>query len=488
MTKTAWYDTLATDQPKSKSVQCETYACVLSLKELEDIRVACPYEITKLSYWIKNRNGEICFEGSHSFEGNGVTEFMLKDAVSLSDFAPYETENTDYFLETGVTLSDGTELSGFRIVKYFIRKGTSTKDLPQYDLLEKLNAIPIANSDMTEEELRKICVDFMKLQCEFPYKFNADCYYTVASQNKKRHLLPETVYGGIPYVTAGAGSLYRLAEFFDPATGTIDLSGDIFNDALTYGNACSGAACMAWSRVVSSAYMGYCKNMTPISGFLPVGPYRYSQPEIVSFAKKKLNPDGYGTHDICCENGEQVMFESYGQMKPADGIVVSGHVRMNTAIPTVVRKADGTIDGEQSYALMTEQVCFVSDTNHIRIAPDGTHYTAQGLVDRKYTFRELFETDYLPVTFAEFSDPSCVKKSYVRALADATPIKTILSSNYTISDIFLETESGRYVYRFTEFCRKEVKLCEVFSKEILHGKIKASVRLFNGETHTVLLG
>lgn len=481
--KIAWYDTAEKPKNKSKSVQCDTYPTVLSLKELENVKITCPYPIRKFSFQIKTLSGTTVLENTHSFEGEGATEILLKEVADLGSFAPYETEEVTHFLTCSVIFPDGEEVSGFRAFKCNLRKGNPTTDLPRYDLLEKLNAIPTAKSGMTEDELRQICVDFMKLQCEFPYKVSQDCYYTVLSQNRHRHLLPNTVYGGIPYVTAGAGSLYRLAEFFDPKTGTLDLSGDIFDNVLTYGNACSGAATMAWSRVVSSAYMGWCRYMTQNNGYLPVGPYRYSKPEVPEFIKKV-----YSTPEICAENGEQVMFESYALMKPADGIAVHGHVRMNTALPVVVRREDGTIDGEQSYALMTEQVCFTTSPNHIRIAPDGTHYTAQGMVDHQYTFKELFETNYIPFTFAEFQDPSCLKPSFILTPAKERPHLTVISSNYPLSDIFLEANEKRYVYRFEEFFRKEVKLRDIFPKEALVEGAKVSVRLFNGETHEVTLG
>ena len=34
--------------------------------------------------------------------------------------------------------------------------------------LEMLNEIPVANPKMSPEELRKLCLDFMKLQLSFP--------------------------------------------------------------------------------------------------------------------------------------------------------------------------------------------------------------------------------------------------------------------------------------------------------------------------------
>ena len=175
------------------------------------------------------------------------------------------------------------------------------------------------------------------------------------------------------------------------------------------------------------------------------------------------------------------MFESYAKMKPADGLVCPGHVRMNAAVPTVVRNADGTINPEESYSLIHEQVCYTAHPNHIRIAPDGTHYVAQGCVDIKYTFRELFDTNYLPVTFAEFQDPSKVEPARIRLAVEPELKDRVLTANYPISDVFVETNGKRYTYRNVEFFRKEVKMGDIFPKEALTQDAKITCQLYNGE-------
>ena len=231
--------------------------------------------------------------------------------------------------------------------------------------------------------------------------------------------------------------------------------------------------------------MGYTMFMSEGNGFLPVGPYRYSQKNVTKFIKKRIDPTGYTCEDICRENGEQTMFESYAQMKPADGAGCCGHVRMNTALPTVVRNEDGSVDGDQSYTLMTEQVCYVSNPNHIRITEEGDHYTAQGFVDQKYTFRQLFDTHYIPFTFAEFRDPARVEEAKVRISVEPELWMSTLSANYPISDVFCRAEGKEYVFRNEEFFRKELKLGEIFPPEVLTKESEISCRLYNGELLSV---
>ena len=175
------------------------------------------------------------------------------------------------------------------------------------------------------------------------------------------------------------------------------------------------------------------------------------------------------------------MYESYAMMKPADGLVCNGHVRMNSAVPTVVRNADGTIDPDASYTYVREQVCYVSHKNHLRIAPDGTHYTAQGRVEYHNTFRQLLTEGYIPFTFAEFKDPSRVEPVRIRLAVEPELKERVLSANYAISDVFVELDGKRYVYHNMEFFRKEVKLGEIFPEEALTKDTKITCRLYNGE-------
>jgi hypothetical protein len=235
---------------------------------------------------------------------------------------------------------------------------------------------------------------------------------------------------------------------------------------------------MAWARVVTSAYLGYTMFMTEANGFLPIGPYRYHKENVTQFIRAE---DGYNCKTICQENGEQTMFESYAMMKPADGLVCNGHVRMNSAVPTVVRNADGTIDPDASFTFVREQVCYVGHRNHLRIAPDGSHYTAQGRVEYYNTFRQLLTEGYIPFTFAEFKDPSLVQPVRIRLAVEPELKERVLSANYAISDVFAELNGKRYVYRNMEFFRKEVKMGEIFPEEALTKDTKITCRLYNGE-------
>ena len=481
---TSWYDVVGSAVKKDKLVQCEKYASALSLKEMEDVEIKCAVPMIKGSYAIKDRADNTVKEGAFSLPAEGVMQFTLKDYVPFAELTPYETRDADYHIVMAVTLITGDEISGFRVFVCNIRAGEYTTEIPdKLNLIEALDAIPVAKPGMTEDELRNICLRYFELETQFPYRFKEDFVYEIVSQKRLRRLEAGKVYGGLPYITRGAGNIYRVAEFYDPETGYLDTNGDIFKNIRHFGNACSGGASTAWARVVTSAYLGYTMFTTQANGYLPVGPYRYSKPEVTKFIKKKLDPNGYDCSDICQENGEQVMYESYAAMKPADGVCCCGHVRMNYSNPVVVRNEDGTIDGEKSYTTMIEQICYVNNPNCLRIAPDGTHYTCQGFVDIKYTFANLFQTHYIPFTFAEFQDPSRVEVARVVLSVEPEWKWASITSNYPISDVFSEVNGKRYVFRNEEFFRKEVHLGDIFPEEALVDGAKISCRLYNGETH-----
>lgn len=480
-TDTTWYELVNSDAAFSPNqrVQCETFATAVSLEEMAEVVIEGLEPITKMTYQIYDREGNTVKEGGYGFSDEGVSRFVLKDVLPMEELKPYETENADYGISTTVTLASGHEVGNYFSFKGYLRTGKTATEAPKMNLKEQLAAIPVAKPGMTEEQLRQICLDYMKLQLEFPFKFADDFNYVIFRQKRRRKLLGGKIYGGLPYVTRGAGNLYRIAEIYDPETGTLDASSEIFENIRYFGNACSGAASMAWARVVTSAYMGYTMFMTKANGFLPVGPYRYPDPEATIF--RRNDPTAICCTTVCEFNGEQTMLESYARMKPADGVVCDGHVRMNSAVPVVVRKADGTVDGEKSYTFMREQVCYVPNINHLRVTPEGDHYVAQGYVDIRYTLKELYDTKYLPFTFAEFQDPSRVEPARLRLAVEPELHERVLSTNYAISEVFLELDGKRYVYHNMEFFRREVKMSDIFPMELLTKDAKIYCQLLNGE-------
>ena len=472
---------------------------IFCVEELRKVFLKSNLSITKAEYFLKSLEGEEVIAGEYVFEKQPTYSYSLEEVLPLDDMVQYErSEPPFYLLEVRTTVETGKVLKGAYSWAGSLVKGHEATVCPRTDMKERLAAIPLAHPDMTEDELRQICVDFINLQSEFPYMLPYDVDGYVSSQKKDRTLRKGIVHAGTPYITVGSGSLYRIAEFYDEKTGMISADADILKVGRLFGNACSGSASISWSRVINSAEIGYTMHMCASRGCIPLGDIKYDF-SIPGFVSKKKDPNGWSCRRVCDDNGEQVMFEAYALTKPADGAVNDGHVRMFTKLPTVVRNEDGTINGDESYVIMGEQVCYTSNPNHIRIDADGNHYIAQGCVDIKYSFKNLFDTGYIPYTFAEFLGTKKVdlaevwvsEKKDEYTAEDITGLK--VSANYNISDIFFTVTdaNGEVVYKTVhrplEFFYRNIKLAEVLSADVkeklaeLRGnKISIDVQLYNG--------
>lgn len=314
---------------------------------------------------------------------------------------------------------------------------------------EDIDRIPVATPDMTEAQLRQIVLDFFRLQLSFRWTPKESFRYTISTYGEDREFEAGTVYAGLPYQGhSRSGNIYLAMEYYDPKTGVLDnsgIDGQEFSHIL--GNHCTSNPYWAWSRVVTSVsrYTNTC--MTKHYGFLPVGNYTYDTLQWSELSR---------TRAVCTENGEQVMFESYALLKPADGIFLfyslggNSHCRMVSAAPVVVRNADGTIDPEESYLLYMDQGSGLKAHK----APDGSVVQLQGKLDEKATFRELFDKSYVPFTFAEFTGDAPVKVGEVTTTLTAPAtlqdvVGAIICANYPISyaEVTLTDSDGKQTYR-----------------------------------------
>ncbi|MBR3836606.1 MAG: hypothetical protein IKJ74_00530 [Clostridia bacterium] len=472
---------------------------VFNVNELEDVVLSCNYPMSDFFYTVTDPYGKVVLDGVYRTPAFATYDIKLSTVLPLKEMARLEFFDGNYKVNVDVQLYNGEikkNAWAFAGTLVSPKHSYATRVPAGRNLKKELAAIPIAKPGMRDFRLRQICLDYMKLQLSFPHKLSKQVDYVVRSQQMPRSLREGIVHGGLPYVTVGSGNLYRMAEAYNEETATLDASMDCVNNARLYGNACSGGAGTSWSRVVNSANFAYTPTMTWANGFLPVGPYTYSD-KITSFTKKKKNPDPESDIRLILErNGEQTMFESYAAMLPADGVTCCGHVRMNSAYPTVVRNADGTIDGEKSYTLMCDQVCYTTAPNHLRLTPNGDHYIAQGGVDVKYTFKELFDTNYVPYTFAEFIgekevDVGSVSLGTDKAQLTAEELKGLtLTASFPISDVFVTVTSatGKVVFskihRAMDFFIKSMELAKILPCDDMAaymGTLKIECQLYNGD-------
>lgn len=310
---------------------------------------------------------------------------------------------------------------------------------------EKINAFPIApGSGMSTDELRQLCADFFRFSKSVLWTPSSSWHYVRNAHGTEDDITKGQIYGGMPYIGLASCSVYRLMDWYDEETGVLDMKEATQNPKF-FGNQCSIATHWGWARVVNSAKHTWTQNMTVANGFLRVGPYTYDD-SITDLSA------GVNTVDICNANGEQTMFESYALMKLADGFVnysTAGHVIMCTAAPVVVRNADGSINGEESYLYISDQGQAWAEYN----GKEGDTYWMKSNVDKKRSFNELFKSCYIPFTFKEFlgTDPCEATVCTFDYSGESIDIETLrntkVSTNYTISDLYavFRDENGNEV-------------------------------------------
>jgi len=197
------------------------------------------------------------------------------------------------------------------------------------------------------------------------------------------------------------------------------------------GNATDTALIYAWNTVSYTSRAQSSSNMVPYNGYYFVDGVKlpeYTEQERKEAAAKPPIPDPNGilvgggvadklyhliddnslsddTDDIVAFNGEQGMYAAYANMLKADGLVRNTSAdseifcKMVVSV-NVVKNPDGSINGDESYAIVLAQgtqLVEMTDEN-------GKTFYSFSEVDAKYTFKELFDGHYVPMTVKELID------------------------------------------------------------------------------------
>ena len=319
--------------------------------------------------------------------------------------------------------------------------------------LESLHALPKKYAGMPTDEARETVVAFWRY-CKTALWMPDELYDIYEDEDDgtkvwKRCLEPGSVYAGLPYKGTSTGNIYRLFDFMDPETAVVDVS-EAGRDVLTFGGMCSSGCYWAWARVMNSADYRWCNDSVYSRGYLLVGPYTYDTSWM-----KFINFGTQGTDDVCTQNGEQVMYQSYAAMKIADGLIAvwekNGHTMMCSVAPVVVYNEDGTINGEESYLCVTEQGGSWRDG----VSPSGIAYRYEYSLDKKFTFQKLYTTAYIPYTFADLIGTEPIEETEVtfshsgETITESQIFSAKVTSNYHLSDVYVYVydKEGNEIYK-----------------------------------------
>lgn len=385
-------------------------------------------------------------------DGEGEGEMNPDDGTSSN---PDEDDIPDDSGSTGSDSGSNDDGGGFT-------SGTivSTPKSPAKNLTwSNINSFAIKSSSMSTSQLRQLCVDFFRFAKTALWTPDESISYIRSNKGTVDSMTAGQLYGGLPYVGLSSGNVYRLMDYINESTGVVDMSdaikitnGTMDMSALKYfGNQCANGAHVGWSRVINSV-AGFATNrMTKNNGYIPIGPYTYDTAKIKNWSNK----NGYRTSDVCRDNGEQVMYQSYAKLQIGDGLVyytTAGHVIMASSAAHV-EYTPGTdlIDGNKSYITIIDQ----AQNWESATASSGKTYQAKNSVDAKVTFKQLFGDDYVPFTLAEFqgTDPvEATTYSFSYSGSSATMSNLYgakVTSNYAITDVYIivTDASGNQVYK-----------------------------------------
>lgn len=294
------------------------------------------------------------------------------------------------------------------------------------------------NETPTTEQLRDTAVRAMRDLLSIQWTpAETISYYNTAGRDKQFDYTPGTTYGGLLYSGASTG-LFHFLEFYDQESGVLTYPGSGDELRRSIGSGCADSLLWSWATVSNSFNCGYYPSMMVYkNGFLPVGDYTYNF-ELTSYYN-------FPTQAIIKNNGEDVIYDSYTKVLPADALISSSidHAMMVIENPTVIRLEDGSIDTENSYIMLQDQRGGTRE-GFMEEKVDGRtiHYNSER--NMKMTFAELLSQNYIPVTIAEFTG----EKAYEKAEVTLEPKKcrklpaaqeAVITSNYPIAVIKLIT-------------------------------------------------
>ena len=286
---------------------------------------------------------------------------------------------------------------------------------------EKINAYPIKTTDMTVEEMRQLCVDFMEFNKTYLWTPSESVDFIRNSAGTYDTMTQGTIYGGLPYVGVATGNPYRMMDYINE-NGIVDMQKALpllgtkdrleYADLKYFGSQCSIAVYWAWGRVMNSTNYTWTSSATPYNQFVILGDV------VIPDTVKSWNAT-YGTDECVAENGEQVMFGGYAKLQKADGMVyytTAGHLIMAYSDPVVVYNDDGTINGDESYIYIIDQAQKWEECTN----DSGDTYLRKSSVNAKKTFTQLFNAHYIPFTFEEFLGTDPVEITEVALVKSST--------------------------------------------------------------------
>ena len=275
---------------------------------------------------------------------------------------------------------------------------------------EKAKYFKFVEFELTKEPFRDVIVDYMRKQsnlewvCSEDFSVSEKWAYWGISLNFKKGV----TYRGIPYADTKVSYNQFKNALVD---GTYTSASDKWEDVY-------GVQCI-------SSIMNCIQQFDPtVAGTSNVMMPSYSTFEAKICGEYKI-PDTNKTIDIINANGEDVIYEAYGQLKKGDIIMTkndsegTSHFRVLVEDPSIYKNGAGKVIPSRCSVKTIEQTnAFDSQRN------DGVKTT--WFVDHIYSFKTLIEQRYIPLTLESYSKSrSEMEVPYIALDKDLDP--TLLS-------------------------------------------------------------
>jgi len=282
-------------------------------------------------------------------------------------------------------------------------------------------------------ELRLTAVRAMSDLLSIPWSTAEGIYYYKTgpvSQKFFQHQ-PDTTYCGVPYSNASAG-LFQFLEYYNSETGRLLFPGDGDDIKKVLGSSCADCLIWGWNTVCTSITGPYYPSkMLQLYGYIPVGDYTYDA-TVDSFNKLP-------TYTIIEDTDKAIIIDAYTKVLPADAFVSTSdnHGMMVIDIPVVIYNDDGTVNTAESYVLIQDQRGGRGQGFYEQTI-DGETLLFSGRTEAKFTFDQLYEKHFLPVTTAEFAGLKPYEAPTVTISRDSWEslsqlLDTTIESNYPLA-------------------------------------------------------
>lgn len=283
----------------------------------------------------------------------------------------------------------------------------------------------------TTDQLRQTAVQAMRDLLSVQWCSPEGLGYYKNGSKKYFEYPKDMTLGGVMYSGASSG-LFQFLEYYDYETGAFVHPGTAEQVKNSLGSACADSLLWSWSTVCNSFSCGYYPStMVPSNGFIPVGPYQFDR-SVKSFYQLT-------TDKIIKGNSKEIMAQSYAQMLPADVLLSStdDHGMMVIEPPVITLTGDGAIDTARSYVMIQDQRGGIGAGFYEVYHTDYTVYHS-GRISEKFTFDELLEKNYIPLTAPEFTGEKAYEAPEVTVEGgEATSLETLqkltVKSNYPLA-------------------------------------------------------